>query len=402
MPDKVFRKSFTQQAPLPEASLAAAEAILTSARLHRYNVAPGESSETERLEAEFAAWQGATYCLALGSGGQALQIALRAVGVRPGDPVLTNAFTLAPVPGAIAAVGGVPCLVDITGDLVIDLDDLSAKAEASGARVLLLSLMRGHLPDMAAVAERCAALGLTLVEDCAHTMGARWDGWDGRRSGSFGAVGCFSTQTYKHLNSGEGGLLTTDDPDLAARATVMSGSYMLHDRHGAGPDPRHFEDAELDMPNLSARMDNLRAAILRPQLQELEAHIAAWNRRYQVVASRLRESDLAHLPERRGAFVGSSIQFLIPGISSEAAGALLDRLAARGVEVKWFGAAAPAGYTSMHRHWRYVTGAAVPNADRVLGTLFDMRIPLSFSEADCALIGEILVEEVARLGETVD
>ncbi len=143
-----FPKSFTQQPPIPEDAIEAAVAVMRSGRLHRYNTVPGEPCETMELEREFAAWQGQRYCLAVASGGQAMQIALRASGVTPGDPVLTNGFTLAPVPGAIAAVGGKPVLVEITEDLVIDLDDLAVKARATGARHLLLSHMRGHLCDM--------------------------------------------------------------------------------------------------------------------------------------------------------------------------------------------------------------------------------------------------------------
>ena len=398
MSGAVFTRSFTQQTPLPQAALDAAAAVLGGARLHRYNVLPGETSEVAALEAEYRDWQGARFALALTSGGQALQIALRATGVRPGETVLTNAFTLAPVPGAIAAVGAVPKLVDITDDLVIDLDDLRRKAGETGARVLLLSLMRGHLPDMEAVAATCASLGLTLIEDCAHTMGAAWNG---RRSGNFGLVGCFSTQTYKHLNSGEGGFLTTSSPEVAARATIRSGSYMLHDLHGAGPDPDAYADARLDMPNASARMDNLRAAILRPQLSALEDNIVAWNQRYAIVEAALRRSRVARLPRRGGDFVGSSIQFTIPEIDPAAATGLLSRLSARGVDVTWFGAADPARYASVHRHWRYVEAARVPTADRVLATLFDMRIPLSFDPEDCALIGEILIEELSRIPATV-
>ena len=143
-----FTRSFTQQVPIPEEGIAAAVAVLQSGRLHRYNIADGEVPQAAALEREFADWQGSRYCLAVASGGQAMQIALRAAGVRAGDKVLTNAFTLAPVPGAIAAVGGEPVLVEITEDLVIDLDDLAAKASASGAGHLLLSNMRGHLCDM--------------------------------------------------------------------------------------------------------------------------------------------------------------------------------------------------------------------------------------------------------------
>ncbi len=135
-----FTGSFTQQEPIPEAGIAAALAVLRHGRLHRYNTAPGEVAETALLEEEFAAFTGARYCLAVASGGYAMATALRAVGVGTGDPVLSNAFTLAPVPGAIAAVGARPVFVEVTEDLTIDLDDLAAQGSAqAGARVLLLS-----------------------------------------------------------------------------------------------------------------------------------------------------------------------------------------------------------------------------------------------------------------------
>ncbi|MCB2134923.1 MAG: DegT/DnrJ/EryC1/StrS family aminotransferase, partial [Rhodobacteraceae bacterium] len=385
MAKKPFTGSFTQQLPIPEEGIRAAIEVMQSGRLHRYNTAPGEQSETAKLEREYAAWQGSRYCLAVASGGQAMQIALRAAGVTSGDTVLTNAFTLAPVPGAIAAVGGRPVLVEITDDLVIDIDDMAAKAQASGARYLLLSNMRGHLCDMDRLAEIAARLGLTVIEDCAHTMGAAWNGL---RSGNFGLAGCFSTQTYKHMNSGEGGLLTSDDAAFMARATMLSGSYMLYDRHGAGPAPECFDEIRLDTPNMSARMDNLRAALLRPQLAGIDTAIAGWNARYDRVASHLRGHNTIRLPQRPAAesYVGSSIQFTIPGIAGPTAERLLATAAAVGVELKWFGAAAPAGFTSAHQSWRYIKRQSLPKTDRILSGLFDMRLPLTFSLDDCDLI----------------
>ncbi|MBL9058892.1 MAG: DegT/DnrJ/EryC1/StrS family aminotransferase, partial [Mangrovicoccus sp.] len=214
---EVFRGSFTQQLPIPTEAEAAALAVLRSGRLHRYNLAPCETGETGALECEFAAAMGARYCLAVTSGGQALALALRAAGVAPGEPVLTNAFTLAPVPGAIAGIGARPVFVETTDRLTIDLDDLAVKLPR--ARVLLLSHMRGHSADMDRVMALCAAAGVRVIEDCAHTMGARWRGVP---SGRHGLAGCYSTQTYKHLNSGEGGLIVSDDAGLMARATWMS------------------------------------------------------------------------------------------------------------------------------------------------------------------------------------
>lgn len=392
-----FTGSFTQQEALPAGAVDAAVAVLQTGRLHRYNLTEDEIGEVSALESEYRDWQGCGFCLAVTSGGQAMQIALRACGVSAGDPVLTNAFTLAPVPGAIAAVGGKPVLVEITEDLRLDFDDLEQKIEASGARVLLLSHMRGHLCDMDRLMQICDARKVLVIEDCAHTMGASWNG---KRSGNFGKMACFSTQTYKHMNSGEGGLLTSDDAALAARATILSGSYMQYERHGAGPDAEAFAAARLDMPNCSARMDALRAAILRPQLAVLDQSITRWNERYQIVERGLRGAPgitpIARPIQEQP--VGSSIQFRVPDFTDAQCQTLLAESAARGVDLKWFGGQDPSGFTSAHGSWRYVTPQNLPRTDAVLATLFDMRLPLTFSKEDCALVASIIgnvVETVA-------
>ena len=391
---EVFTGSFTQQEPIPEDAIDAAVAVMRHGRLHRYNTVQGETAEAALLEQEFAAMVGAQYCLAVASGGYAIATALRAVGVKPGDRVLSNAFTLAPVPGAIAAVGAEPVFVDVTKGLVIDLEDLAGKLDQ--ARVLLLSHMRGHICDMDALMTLCDAAGVTVVEDCAHTMGASWNGVP---SGRHGAVGCYSCQTYKHVNAGEGGLLVTDDPEVAARAIMLSGSYMLFDRHVAGPTPETFETIKYDTPNISGRMDNLRAAILRPQLRRLDAQIAKWHARYQIVEDGLRDTPGLTVISRPEAehFVGSSIQFLLSGWQTPAIKAVLSRCAARGVELKWFGGAEPVGFTSRYDSWRYAKSPVLPASDAVLSSIIDMRVPLTFSLDDCALIARIIRAEVSAV-----
>lgn len=389
-----FTGSFTQQEPIPADGIAAALAVMSHGRLHRYNTVPGEVAETALLEEEFAAMTGARYCLAVASGGVAMTTALRAAGVRPGDGVLTNAFTLAPVPGAIAAVGAVPVLVEVTDRLTIDMADLEAKAP--GARFLLISHMRGHICDMGALMALCDRAGLQVIEDCAHTMGAAWNGTP---SGRFGTFGCFSSQTYKHVNSGEGGFLISDDAEAMARAVMLSGSYMLYDRHRAGPPPEAYETLRYDTPNISGRMDNLRAAILRPQLRALGDQAARWNARYRVVEAGLRDVQGLDLIQRaeREQFVASSFQFLLPDWDAAAVEAVLARCAARGVELKWFGRAEPVGFTSAHASWRYVPPQALPRTDRVLAGLVDMRLPLTFSLEDCALVARIIRAEVSAV-----
>ena len=218
---KTFTRPFTQQEPINQEAIEAAIGVLKSGRLHRYNTIENERSEASLLEEEYAAYQGSKYCLACASGGYAMSIALKAAGLKLGEGVLTNTFTLAPVPGSISNAGGVPIFVEITKDLVLDLDDLSKKASESDARFLLISHMRGHLVNMDKLMQIVNEFNLILIEDCAHTMGAQWKK---QKSGNFGLAGCFSTQTYKHLNSGEGGLLTSNDEEFMARAIIYSGS----------------------------------------------------------------------------------------------------------------------------------------------------------------------------------
>ena len=325
-----------------------------------------------------------------------MTVALKAAGLKLGENVLTNTFTLAPVPGSISNAGGTPIFIEITKDLVLDLDDLSNKASESGARFLLISHMRGHLVDMDKLMQIVNEKKLILIEDCAHTMGAQWKK---QKSGNFGLAGCFSTQTYKHLNSGEGGLLTSNDEEFMARAIIYSGSYMLYERHGAAPSTEVFSDIRLETPNYSGRMDNLRASILRPQLKNLEKNISRWNERYKFLEKKLKEVNCIELPSRleQERYVGSSIQFRIPKISISKAISFIKLNKSLGVELKWFGNDDPNGFTSNHKSWKYIKKQNLAKSDEILLRLFDLRLPLTFSINDCNTIGDIIIDCAEKL-----
>ena len=259
----------------------------------------------------------------------------------------------------------------------------------------MLSHMRGHIADMEAVADICTRHGITMVEDCAHTMGARWKGI---RSGNFGHVAAFSLQTYKHVNTGEGGLLTTNDPQIAARATVMSGSYMLYSSHGAGPDEAAFDGIRTAMPNYSGRMDNLRAAIARGQLAGLDEKVERWNSLYRALDGGLRKRNVLTMPVRREYehYVGSSLQFR-PALDVEQFPDFITACSSRGVDVKWFGADKPAAFTSRYDSWEYLGEPQdLPQTREVLSRTCDIRVPLTFDEADCSTIAAIIVDECSR------
>jgi len=397
----VFTKEFTRQESIPEEGIVRAVELLRSGRLHRYNTGHDERSDVALLEKEFADYLGMKYCAALSSCGSTIYVALRCAGVKPGDRVLSNAFTLAPVPGAIANAGAEPVFVECAEDYTIDVADLDEKAISSGARYLLLSHMRGHIADMDRISGIADKYGLCLIEDCAHTMGARWGD---RHTGTFGKIGCFSSQTYKHINSGEGGLLVTDDEDIIAQAILYSGSYMLYHMHLSRPPLEVFERYKKIIPNFSLRMSNLQAALLRPQLRALDTQVTRWNERYHTLENELNKIHYIVVPERhpKEHFVGSSLQFTLKDLTRDQMERFLEECASRGVEIKWFGWKEPKGYTSSFESWQYIPDIpALSKTKRVLNCMGDFRIPLTFSTEDCKIIATVIrevINEVALSG----
>jgi len=381
---------------IPREAQAELQALLASGRLHRYAENPTHTTPVAALERAFADMIGRRYAVALNSCGSAMFMALKGTGVQPGDPVLMNAFTLGPVPGAVDHIGARPVLVEITQDLTIDIDDLRAKARSSGARHLLLSHMRGHICDLHALAEACDAENIALIEDCAHTLGAFWAG---QPTGSFGRAACFSFQSAKHVNTGEGGILVTDDPDLAARAILHSGSYMLYGQNGTVPPSEVMDHWKTRCANYSLRMSNLVAALALPQLPLIPDRVADWNASHDRIAARLALHPAFALPNRpqAEAYAQSSLQFRLP----QADGAQMARYVATargaGVMVKWFGTGLPEGYTSSPPHWIGADASLVPRACAIQATLCDIRIPLGLSAQDCDSVADILIDAASVL-----
>lgn len=385
-----FGKDLSSPEPIPEEAIERAVALMRSGRLHRYGEQGSDYPEPSLLEQEYAAYVGAKYCVAVSSCGAAMFMALKALGVKAGDKVLTSTFTLSPVPGAIAHAGADAILIETTSDYMTDLADLEHKAATSGAEVFLLSHMRGHIADLQAVKAVCDKYGVAIVEDCAHTMGAKWDG---KHTGTWGKVGCYSAQTYKHINSGEGGLLVTDDDDVAAQAILMSGCYMMYDQHLLKPGPEVFERWKYVTPNFSMRMSNLAAALLRPQIGRLADRGRRWNHIYATLERELTKAEHVSVPARNAKeeFIASSIQFTL-NLKPHQIDHFLKECSLRGLYIKWFGTPAPVAFTSNYEHWHYLaTKQDIPHSKAVLDQLLDLRTPLSLTDEDCVLIGKIVL-----------
>lgn len=390
-PPKHFDFDLTEPDPIPESGIARANELMRTGRVFRYTeIADGQVNDAALLESRFAELIGRRYAVGVNSCGGAMFIALRASGVQIGDRVLVNGYTLAPVPGAVHHAGAIPVIVEITENLTIDLDDLRQKAASSGAKTLLLSHMRGHLADLEAVSALCDELGIVLIEDCAHTLGARWNG---RPTGTFGRIGCFSTQTFKHINSGEGGFILTDDDEIAARAILHSGSYMVYGQHQARPPLSVFEPLRGQVANYSMRLTGLAAALALPQLDLLPERVEKMNRLYRELESLVREIPYAKVIDRapKEEYVGSSFQFALPSFSPEQIRTVMQISNDYGLHLKWFGAPEMQGFTSRPQQWEYVASAQhLPRTEVILSTLCDMRVPATMQLEHCKIAAQII------------
>ncbi len=377
--------------PPPQASIDAAIRLLKTGHLFRYGERGGAGNEAALLETEFAAMLGAKYCIGVNSGGSAIFLALKAAGVQAGDKVLLNAFTLAPVPGALQHLGAETMLVDINERLVICPQSLRQRAAHTDSKFLLLSHMRGHIADMNEITAICAEFDIKMIEDCAHTMGAKWNG---TQTGRFGIAGAFSSQSFKQFNTGEGGLIVTDNPDIAARAILMSGSYMLYEQHAAAPTAEIFDHWKGSCANHSMRMSALVAAILRPQLPLLAARNARWREIHDRIATRLRRHQMLRLPERPAPedYTPTSIQFFMAGDQIEA---VIADSTKHGVPIKFFGGETAIGFTSRSPHWEYIdNNQNVTKSEQILSTLCDVRLPLLISNEQADTLADVITQSI--------
>ena len=360
---------------LPEEAIENALSLLRNGKLFRYSEHSLETGHASLLEKEFAEYLGVKYCTAVNSGGSALFLAIKSLGVQAGDGILFNSFTLAPVPGAIDHAGAIPIPVNSTESYTIDFDDLRKKAKFTKARVLIISHMRGHICDLYELSSICEKLNLTLIEDCAHTMEGMWNN---KYTGTFGAVGCFSTQSFKHINSGEGGILVTNDPDISAKSILFSGSYALYEQHLARPCNEVFSSYYGKIPNYSLRMSDLIASIIRPQISLLSKRKIKWNYLYELLEMKINSIPGVIVPSRNSeeGYVGSSIQFKIMGIGTHGCERLVAYFSKHGFQLKWFGNMKPTGFTERLCHWSYICDqSSARNTNEILARTFDMRLP---------------------------
>ncbi|PFG64542.1 dTDP-4-amino-4,6-dideoxygalactose transaminase [Thioclava sp. ES.031] len=374
---------------IPEAARAEIERLLTSGDLFRYTSA---DAPVAKLEAEFAEFMGVKYAVAVSSCSQALFLSMKALDLPRGARVLVPAFTFAAVPSAIVHADCVPVLVEVASNFRIDLDDFRAKFDDS-IDAVMISHMRGHTSDMDAIMELAAEKDVPVIEDAAHSLGTLWNG---KKIGTIGKIGCLSFQSYKLINAGEGGILLTDDPELAARAVIMSGAYEHNWKKHPGLQ-NSFVQWQNKLPLYNCRMQNLSAAVIRPQIAEVERRVNDGRANHDYVAERLNTSDWLDVPPPLGPETRApdSLQFNLAGEwSDDEARKLQSEAKAHGVSVQVFGLS----QDNARAFWNWQFLGDVPELPKTRAMLMracDTRLPARLKQPDLDYIADAILEAVS-------
>jgi dTDP-4-amino-4,6-dideoxygalactose transaminase len=378
-----------QAEPIPEAAAAEIKGLLESGDLFRYTATSG--SPASQLEAEFADFMGAPFALAVNSCSSALFLSLKSLGLGAGEKVLIPAFTFAAVPSAIVHAGCRPVLVNVGENYRIDVEEFEDKL-SSDIQAVMISHMRGHTSDMEAIMALCDSRQIPVIEDAAHSLGSTWSG---RKIGTIGRIGCFSFQSYKQINAGEGGMLITHDSDVFARSVIMSGAYEHNWRKHAVVNGR-FAIWQNRLPIYSMRMSNLSAAVVRPQLREVARRAKEGRANHDYVAAILNASDWLDVPpplEQEGR-APDSIQFNLRGFDSdEAAMAFQQRANEMGVLVQVIGLSEDNARAFWN--WDFIGPQnGLEQTRDILRRACDVRLPPRLNRAELDFIANTLVQAV--------
>jgi 3-amino-5-hydroxybenzoate synthase len=213
-------------------------------------------NQVKAFESEFAAYQDATYGIAVTNGTHALEVALQALGVSRGDEVILPDYTFVATASAVVSVGAVPVLVDVSPDTYCIDPDLAEQAISQRTKAIICVHMGGHPCDLDRLTTIAGRHDVALIEDCAHAHSSEWNG---RRVGCFGIAGTFSFQASKLMTAGEGGAVVTNDRQYECAVRSV---------HDCGRLPgRWFYDHFQYGSNY--RLSEWQAAVLRIQLSRL-------------------------------------------------------------------------------------------------------------------------------------
>ncbi|MEM8653583.1 MAG: aminotransferase class I/II-fold pyridoxal phosphate-dependent enzyme [Pseudomonadota bacterium] len=378
--------------PIPAAARADIDRLLTTGDLFRYTA--DQNAPVSLLEAEFAHMMGSQFALAVSSCSAALFLSLKALDLPRDARVLIPGFTFAAVPSSVIHADCQPVLCEVDDNYRININDFIAKLP--DVQAVIVSHMRGHTSDMDAIMALCTASGVPVIEDAAHSLGTLWNG---KKIGTLGTIGCFSFQSYKMINAGEGGIMITDDADLVARAIIMSGAYEHNwKKHPVLQDA--FATHQNKWPLYNLRMSNLSAAVIRPQLPHLAARVENGRRNHDHVADLLCQSPHIHVPAPLPgeARAPDSIQFNLIDMTDDQVAAFVDAAGAQGVKVQVFGASTDNARAFWN--WQFIPDLPdLPKTRAMLMRACDVRLPVHLPKGTLDAVADALLSAIATATE---
>jgi dTDP-4-amino-4,6-dideoxygalactose transaminase len=342
------------------------------------------------LEDAFAAFTGAKHALTVSNGTAALHLALLALGCGPGDEVVVPSLNFVAAANTVVRVGATPVFCDVLGahDLNLDPDDLAAAIGPRTKAVVLLHYA-GYACDLPAALAIAEERGVSVIEDAAHAPGATLDG---RALGTFGAVGCFSFFSNKNLPVGEGGMVVTQDDELAARLRSLRSHGMTTltwQRHRG-----HASSYDVVDAGFNYRLDEVRAALAIVQLERLHDANAARRR----LSARYREL-LAPVPGVSVAFEAGdhehsshhlAVAVLAPEVDRDET-----RMALQSARVQ-----TSVHYPPIHRFTYYGElgrRRALPVTDDVSGRIVTLPLFPHMTDEQVELVSQSLADHLAAL-----
>lgn len=393
-------KSTYEAESIPVSAKKDIEELLESGDLFRYT---SENSFVTRLEKEFAELMGVKYALAVSSCSAALHLSLEAINLDKGARILIPAFTFAAVPSSIVNAHMQPVLVEVKDNYRIDLDDFAEKID-NNISAVMISHMRGHTSDMDIIMEKCQERNIPVIEDAAHSLGTIWHN---KKIGTIGDIGCFSFQSYKMLNAGEGGILISNNPEIIARAVIMSGAYEhnwnKHQNSQGELDTdlqNAFEKWQNLLPLYNLRLQNLSAAVIRPQIPLLESRVTNGLKNHNYVAELLNQSQWIHVPDPLPAETRApdSIQFNLVGFDDDKEVLDFQKTANEsGVKIQVFGLSKDNARAFWN--WKFIPGEEqiLPQTKQMLMRACDVRLPAWLEQNQLDSIANTILDAVKKI-----
>ena len=375
--------------PIPSQVMSEITDLMSNGDLFRYN---SEGSAAHRLEIEFSKIMGVRYSLAVSSCSAALFLALKSLNLPSKARVLMPAFTFAAVPSSVIHADFIPILCECRDDYRIDLIDFKEKIKTADA--VLISHMRGHTSDMDIILSECKQADIPLIEDAAHSLGTTWNG---KKIGTIGDIGCFSFQSYKMLNSGEGGIFITDNPELFAKAVIMSGAYE-HNWIKHQGDQAHFKKWQNKLPLYNLRINNLSAVLINAQLPELNRRIEKGRRNHDFTAERLNTSPWISVPETLAPEerAPDSIQFNLINLDTDEIDLFEKITSQSGLNVQIFGRTKDNARAFWN--WQFLPESfELPKTRKMLMSACDVRLPSRLTLDECKAISDVILSAISRI-----